>query len=149
VATHGDLPMLEAQASKLRATIKRRTACPGASAEPDSVAAVVAHYGAVLAEIEEQIGHLKGAPSQEATQVPAAAAEPTPPAVPASGQAAAGKKKHVSFDAEEAGESGSPSVLKRPAAGSASTVFSSTSELPVSTLATVSSVFSSTSELDA
>jgi hypothetical protein len=102
----------------------------------------------VLAEIEEQIGHLKGAPSQEATRVPAAAAEPTP-AVPASGQAAAGKKKHVSFDAEEAGESGSPSVLKRPAAGSVSTVFSSTSELPVSTLATVSSVCSSTSELDA
>lgn len=94
VVTHGDLPMLQAQASKLRATIKRRTATAGASGQADDVAAIISHYSTVLAEIEEQIGQLKDASSVEATQAPAAAAEPAP-AVLASGQATG--KEHVSF----------------------------------------------------
>jgi len=94
MVTHDDLPMLQAQARKLRATIKRRTATVGASGQADDVAAIISHYSTVLAEIEEQIGQLQDASSVEATQAPAAAAEPAP-AVPASGQATG--KEHVSF----------------------------------------------------
>lgn len=108
IVRRDDLPMLQAQASKLRATIMRRTACAGASNQADNVAAIISHYSSVLAEIEEQIRQLKDA------------AEPAP-AVPASGHAAAGKK-HESFDAGEAEVPGNLSVLSRPVADSVSTV---------------------------
>ncbi|CAK0833148.1 unnamed protein product [Prorocentrum cordatum] len=135
----GPIKSIKAQARKLRATIQRRTACAGASGQAPDVAAILAHYGTVLAEIEEQIGQLlKDASPPEA---PVDAAEPAPTA-PATGEVADGKKfqKRVSFGVEEAlpdnggGEPGNPSVRKRPAAGS------------VSTVATVSTVCSSSGE---
>lgn len=119
MANHGDLPMLQAQAGKLRATIKRRIACAGASGQSDNVTGIVSHYSSVLAEIEEQIGQLKGASSMEAAagQHVSFGAE----------EAAAGQR-HVSFGAVEAqprgqaGEPGGAPAPKRPAADSDSTV---------------------------
>lgn len=52
------LPMLEAQAAKLRAAIARRSRCPDASSKNDDVRAIVEHYCQVLKSIEDQIAQL-------------------------------------------------------------------------------------------
>jgi hypothetical protein len=122
VVNQDDLPMLEAQANKLRATIKRRTACAGASNKSDDLSAIVGHYVKILEEIEEQIAQLKGSPTAEVVQQ-ASSVEVSPYRQTSAAKGSEEKKtakKKVSFEVQEA-------LLGRPASDSVSTACSSSS----------------------
>ncbi|CAK0869189.1 unnamed protein product [Prorocentrum cordatum] len=56
------LAALEAQAKRLRTTIKRRSKVEGASCKNDDVDKILSHYNQVLLDVERQILELKGGP---------------------------------------------------------------------------------------
>lgn len=69
-----ELALLQAQSKQLRTTIARRRRVTGASSRGDDVSSIVAHYEAVLAELQIRIAEITLSISSDSQDVDTAAA---------------------------------------------------------------------------